>query len=200
MSTRAGWWGRSRASHLFPPGATLPWPGIASSFAGSIACGILSGVGTAETCSRCKREFDIGANEFIYGESIGGQYVCQRCITGEEQQDIDDNDSYFAEGLRKWRNEIGVTTTQRDADYAAGYAAEKVRENRLRRMAERQGHQLVKSRRRDPRAYDYGRYWITDPATKVIVAGHDRFGMSLDEAEVWLTGEESWTCQRPARG
>jgi hypothetical protein len=67
---------------------------------------------------------------------------------------------------------------------------EKVRENRLRRMAERQGHQLVKSRRRDPRAYDYGRYWITDPATKVIVAGHDRFGMNLDEAEVWLTGEE----------
>ena len=154
-----------------------------------MACGILSGVGTAETCSRCKREFDIGANEFIYGESIGGQYVCQRCITGEEQQDIDDNDSYFAEGLRQWRTEIGVTTTQRDADYAAGYAAEKVRENRLRRMAERQGHQLVKSRRRDPRAYDYGRYWITDPATKVIVAGHDRFGMSLDEAEVWLTGE-----------
>lgn len=89
---------------------------------------------------------------------------------GEEQQDIDDSDSYFAEGLRKWRNEIGVTTTQRDADYATGYAAEKVRENRLRRMAERQGHQLVKSRRRDPRAYDYGRYWITDPATKVIVA------------------------------
>jgi hypothetical protein len=156
-----------------------------------MACGIVSGMGTAETCSRCKREFDIGANEFIYGESIGGQYVCERCITGEEQQDIDDNDSYFAEGLRKWRNEIGVTTTQRDGDYAAGYAAEKVRENRLRRMAERQGHQLVKSRRRDPRAYDYGRYWITEPATKVIVAGHDRFGMSLDEAEVWLTGEES---------
>ena len=62
--------------------------------------------------------------------------------------------------------------------------------DRLPRMAERQGHQLVKSRRRDPRAYDYGRYWITDPATKVTVAGHDRFGMSLDEAEVWLTGEE----------
>src|SRR5258706_13748236 len=91
--------------------------------------------GTAETCSRCKREFDIGANEFIYGESIGGQYVCERCITGEEQRDIDDNDSYFAEGLRKWRNEIGVTTTQRDGDYAARDAAEKVRENRARRMA-----------------------------------------------------------------
>src|SRR5258708_1974803 len=135
MSTRAGW---SRASHRFPPGATLQWPGIGSSFAASMACGIVSGMGTTETCSRCKREFDIGASEFIYGESIGGQYVCQRCITGEEQRDIDDNDSYFAEGLRKWRNEIGVTTTQREAHYAAGDAAEKERQNRHRRMADRQ--------------------------------------------------------------
>lgn len=148
---------------------------------------MLSDVGATETCIRCKREFDAGANEFIYGESIGGQFVCQRCVTGEEQQDIDDDDFYYAEGLRK---EHGITTMQRDADYATRYAAEKVRENRLRRMAERQGYQLVKSRRRDPRAYDYGRYWITDPAIKVIVAGHDRFGMSLDEAEVWLTGDE----------
>src|SRR5258708_27379853 len=148
-------------------------------------------MGTPETCSRCKREFDIGANEFIYGESIGGQYVCERCVTGEEQQDIDDSDSYFAEGLRKWRNEIGVTTTQRDADYAAGYAAEKVRENRLRRMAERQGHQLVKSRRRDPRAYDYGRDLITHPATKVILPGHDPVGISPHEAEGRPPGEGS---------
>src|SRR5258708_16018140 len=140
-------------------------------------------MGTPETCSRCKREFDIGANEFIYGESIGGQYVCERCVTGEEQQDIDDSDSYFAEGLRKWRNEIGVTTTQRDADYAAGYAAEKVRENRLRRMAERQGHQLVKSRRRDPRAYDYRRDWITHPPPQGILPGPDPFRLNPPQAQ-----------------
>jgi hypothetical protein len=37
-------------------------------------------------------------------------------------------------------------------------AFNKVRENRLRRMAARQGYMLVKSRRRDPRAQDYGLY------------------------------------------
>lgn len=39
---------------------------------------------------------------------------------------------------------------------------ERTRENRLRRMAERQGVQLVKSRRRDPRATDYGRYYLSN--------------------------------------
>ena len=38
--------------------------------------------------------------------------------------------------------------------------SEKVRENRLRRMTERQGFRFVKSRRRDPRAVDFGKYRI----------------------------------------
>jgi hypothetical protein len=33
---------------------------------------------------------------------------------------------------------------------------DKVRENRLRRMAQRRGMQLQKSRRRDPNAIDFG--------------------------------------------
>jgi hypothetical protein len=37
---------------------------------------------------------------------------------------------------------------------------EKARENRLRRMAERRGLRLEKSRRRDPGALTYGRYWL----------------------------------------
>ena len=41
--------------------------------------------------------------------------------------------------------------------------SDKIRENRLRRMAERQGLRLVKSRRRDPLALDYGRYWLLAP-------------------------------------
>jgi hypothetical protein len=43
-------------------------------------------MGTTETCSRCNREFDIGANEFIYGESIGGQSLdeAEVWLTGEE--------------------------------------------------------------------------------------------------------------------
>ena len=39
---------------------------------------------------------------------------------------------------------------------------DKVRENRLRRMATRQGLHLVKSRRRDPQALDFGTYGLAD--------------------------------------
>lgn len=67
---------------------------------------------------------------------------------------------------------------------------EKVRENRLRRMADRQGFKLMKSRRRDPRAVDYGTYWIVDPETNHIEAGDPTYGgMSLDEIEQWLTSD-----------
>jgi hypothetical protein len=68
-------------------------------------------------------------------------------------------------------------------------ASEKVRENRLRRMAERQGLALQKSRRRDPRAIDYGMYTLIDPSTNTIVAGHveGRAAFTIDEVEDWLT-------------
>ena len=48
--------------------------------------------------------------------------------------------------------------------------AEKIRENRLRRMAERQGLELRKSRRRDPRAKDYGRWYIVDVEREIEAA------------------------------
>lgn len=64
-------------------------------------------------------------------------------------------------------------------------AAEKVRENKLRRMAARQGLTLHKSRRRDPRAVDFGAYWLTNDRN-AIVAG-DR--MSIDDVERYLTGD-----------
>ncbi len=38
----------------------------------------------------------------------------------------------------------------------------KTYENRLRRAAERQGYMLVKSRRRDPYATDYGKYVLVE--------------------------------------
>lgn len=59
--------------------------------------------------------------------------------------------------------------------------AEKVRENLLRRMAERQGYTLHKSRRRDPRATDYGTFTLT-PAK-----GKPRVFTSVDEVEQFLT-------------
>jgi hypothetical protein len=63
--------------------------------------------------------------------------------------------------------------------------AERVRENRLRRMAERQGLTFVRSRRRDPRAIDYGRLQLLRGRTTVV----DTKG--LDEVEAYLTGVDA---------
>lgn len=66
--------------------------------------------------------------------------------------------------------------------------AEKVRENRIRRMAERQGLRLEKSRRRDTRAHDYGTYHLVDTATNTLASYglSSGYGMSLDEIETAL--------------
>jgi hypothetical protein len=68
--------------------------------------------------------------------------------------------------------------------------SDKVRENRLRRAAQRQGLVLEKSRSRDPRAIDYGTYQLRDEAGKVVAKGTTRsaFGLSLDQVEARLTG------------
>jgi len=63
---------------------------------------------------------------------------------------------------------------------------EKVRENLVRRMLARQGYQLTRSRRRDPRAWDYGIYIITH----ILASGADSgrvagYFYSLDGAEAW---------------
>jgi hypothetical protein len=73
-------------------------------------------------------------------------------------------------------------------------ASEKVRENRLRRMADRQGLRLVKSRRRDPRAIDYGGYMLVDVELNAVVAGAEGIGRphwSLDDVEEYLTEERN---------
>ncbi len=70
--------------------------------------------------------------------------------------------------------------------------AEKIRENRLRRMAERQGLAVQKSRRRDPHAYDFGTYMLVDPASNTVVACglQSGYGMSLDDIERYLRDDE----------
>jgi hypothetical protein len=65
---------------------------------------------------------------------------------------------------------------------------DKIRENRLRRAAQRQGLALTKSRRRDPRAYDFGTFMLVDTSTNAVVAYglESGYGMSLDEVETAL--------------
>src|SRR5512133_2922908 len=52
-------------------------------------------------------------------------------------------------------------------------STDKVRENRLRRMAQRQGLQLVKSKRRDPHALEYGRYMVLDDEKAMVHGGEE---------------------------
>ncbi len=65
---------------------------------------------------------------------------------------------------------------------------DKIVENRCRRALDRRGLTLQKSRRRDPKAIDYGGYMIVDAATNTAVAGASpiAFSMSLDDVEAWL--------------
>jgi hypothetical protein len=77
----------------------------------------------------------------------------------------------------------------------------KIREDRLRRMARRQGYQLVKNPRRDLRAIDYGTYKLVNPNTAAVVAdfGWDHAASPsgttwLDDVEAYLaTGETAMT-------
>jgi hypothetical protein len=58
---------------------------------------------------------------------------------------------------------------------------DKVRENRLRAALRRQGLELRKSRRRDPLALDYGRYYLVDPAINGLLDE----ASDLDQVEAW---------------
>lgn len=64
--------------------------------------------------------------------------------------------------------------------------AEKVREDRLRRVAKRQGYILRKTRRRDRRALDYGTFSLLDDRNR-IKHGFDQ--VSLDQIERFLTAD-----------
>jgi hypothetical protein len=69
----------------------------------------------------------------------------------------------------------------------------KIRENRLRRAAERQELRLVKSPRRDPNALGYGRWAIIDPEDGGTMHSHAPWGihvLSLDEVEHYLLGDD----------
>ena len=63
-------------------------------------------------------------------------------------------------------------------------AKTKVRENRLRRIASRQGLRLEKSRQRDPMALNYGKYSLVHgrPGHIDVFIGQT----DLDQVEEWL--------------
>jgi hypothetical protein len=75
---------------------------------------------------------------------------------------------------------------------------DKVRENRLRRMAERRGYELNKSRRRDPLAVDYGEWWITRGRVSGMALQRQGPFKTLDEVEDFLNAK--WRPAIPNEG
>jgi hypothetical protein len=70
-------------------------------------------------------------------------------------------------------------------------------EAKVRRAAHRQGLALTKSRRRDPRVYDYFTYQLYDPYTRTFVVG-DRergYGFSLKAIHAWLIDDDRPTVE-----
>lgn len=65
---------------------------------------------------------------------------------------------------------------------------EKVRENRLRRTAQRRGFRLEKSRRRDPHALDFGGYMLIDDRANSAIIGMTpvAYSATLDDVEAYL--------------
>ena len=66
----------------------------------------------------------------------------------------------------------------------------KVRENRLRRMADRQGLTVEKCRRRDPRAIGFATYRVVASDGSVVAGDEHEYGLDLDGVEAFLTGDD----------
>lgn len=83
----------------------------------------------------------------------------------------------------------GIASGMRSRYAVSMDTAAKVRENRLRRMAARQRIEFHKSRRRDPLAWDYERYWLLIPGSHVVGGNlvGDAPGLTIDEVEQILT-------------
>jgi hypothetical protein len=82
------------------------------------------------------------------------------------------------------RNRLTIRHHRITKSEAVMDAKTKVRENRLRRMASRQGLRLEKSRQRDPMALDYGKYRLVNgrPGHIYVFIGQG----DIDQVEEWL--------------
>jgi len=79
--------------------------------------------------------------------------------------------------------------------------SEKVRENRLRRMAARQLLRLEKSRTRDPRAATYNRYRLVDERNIVVEGARQyAFDATLDLIEHFLANDTRARFQKDRDG
>jgi hypothetical protein len=66
----------------------------------------------------------------------------------------------------------------------------KVRENTLRRLAERRGFRLERRRRYDRHAWDYGLYRLVDIRPGAPDGSKQPFTLTLDDAAAMLTEDD----------
>jgi hypothetical protein len=59
----------------------------------------MTGFGEADTCARCGRLVGIDDPDFTDGESIDSAFVCDRCVTGAERQQVDEDDMALGDAL-----------------------------------------------------------------------------------------------------
>jgi hypothetical protein len=124
-----------------------------------------------------ERDRGVSVVNVARGNTPGGVSQLGVLIAGMPAAGLDEN----------WKRSFALLLTDGEHGLNRRNAASiKVRENSLRRLAERRGYRLVKSRSGDPRATDFGRYKIVETATGAVVAGEDGRGgcaYSFGEAE-----------------
>jgi len=76
---------------------------------------------------------------------------------------------------------------------------DKVRENRDRRVLKRRGLILVKIRRRDPDALDFGKYNVLDHNGCMAAGGEPWEALTLDEVEAWMGKRRPTASRRSSR-
>jgi excisionase family DNA binding protein len=74
------------------------------------------------------------------------------------------------DAIRFREDELETWLEEREGGMMAT-TAERTRDQRLRRMADRQGYRLAKSRRRDPRAIDFDKWVLLDKFTGGVIYG-----------------------------
>jgi hypothetical protein len=84
--------------------------------------------------------------------------------------------------------QAGHAATEHSRSRVRGDREDKVRENRLRRTAQRRGYRLMKSRGRDTAAPGYGGYMLIAAFGNLVMLGADPYSFSatLEDVEDYL--------------
>jgi hypothetical protein len=120
-------------------------------------------------------------------------------MTNPRRKVQDTSEAWRTELARREGESVGpqppLPQTHLPGSEESAQTADKIRENRLRRIAARQGLTLRKSPRRDPRALGYGTYMLADSTTRRVVSMDwnlpGGYGLDLDAIEEVLSRQSN---------